>query len=245
MQGTNGGSEDPADRTEERAPSFRPHAGMPVRQRVRSADAYGLLLVLIIGSLIASAASGRSRAGAGVSVVLQGVVLLFALWTSRAPRRLFEVALVAVPIAVAFAAALSGGESDAGAAAISALNAALAFGAIVAIVRRIGGHPRVDAVTILGALSSYLLIGMFFAGVFATVSNLIDTPFFVQTNSPNPVDFLYFSFITMTTVGYGDFTAAVDLGRMLAVTEALVGQLYLVTVVALVIGNIGRERTRP
>jgi hypothetical protein len=48
----------------------------------------------------------------------------------------------------------------------------------------------------------------------------------------------------MTTVGYGGFTAATDLGRMLAVTEALIGQLCLVTVVALVIGNIGRERRR-
>jgi hypothetical protein len=59
------------------------------------------------------------------------------------------------------------------------------------------------------------------------------------------VDFLYFSFVTLTTVGFGDRTAAGDLGRMLAVTEALLGQLYLLTVVALVIGNIGRERDRP
>jgi Ion channel len=46
-------------------------------------------------------------------------------------------------------------------------------------------------------------------------------------------------------LGYGDLTAAGDLGRMLAVTEALLGQLYLVTVVAVVIGNIGRERSHP
>jgi hypothetical protein len=247
MQGTNGEPEPAADRAEEQESErpFREHGRMPLRNRMRSKDAYGVLLVLIIASLIASALSGRSRIGEGVAVLMQGVVLLFALWTAEAPRRVAEIAVIAVPLAVAAAAALSGGESDGAAAAVTAVNAVLAAGAITAIVRRIGAHPRVDAVTILGALSSYLLIGTFFAFVFATVSNLIDTPYFVQTTSPNPVDFLYFSFITMTTVGYGDFTAATDLGRMLAVTEALIGQLYLVTVVALVIGNIGRERRRP
>ena len=67
----------------------------------------------------------------------------------------------------------------------------------------------------------------------------------MTATDPHGIDFLYFSFVTMTTVGYGDLTAAGDLGRMLAVTEALIGQLYLVTVVALVIGNIGQERLRP
>jgi hypothetical protein len=245
MQARNGGPGGAGDGADEPEPSIRSRAGMPVRERVREPDAYGVLLLLIIASLIASALSGRSPIGEGVAVLMQGVVLIFALWTAKAPRRIFEIAIVVVPLAVAGAAALSGGESDQAAAAVTALDAALAFGAISAIVRRIGAHPKVDAVTILGALSSYLLIGTFFAFVFATVSNLMSTPFFVQTAAPNPVDFLYFSFITMTTVGYGDFTAAGDLGRMLAVTEALIGQLYLVTVVALVIGNIGRERRRP
>jgi voltage-gated potassium channel Kch len=53
-----------------------------------------------------------------------------------------------------------------------------------------------------------------------------------------PNDFLYFSFATLTTVGYGDLVAATDLGRSLAVSEALIGQIYLVTVVALIVGNL-------
>ena len=48
----------------------------------------------------------------------------------------------------------------------------------------------------------------------------------------------------MSTVGYGDLTARGDLGRMLAVTEALIGQLYLVTIVALLVGNLGRARLK-
>jgi len=53
---------------------------------------------------------------------------------------------------------------------------------------------------------------------------------------------VYFSFVTLATVGYGDYTAASDLGRMLAVSEALMGQLYLVSVVALLVANMGRTR---
>jgi hypothetical protein len=68
--------------------------------------------------------------------------------------------------------------------------------------------------------------------------------FFAGQSQTTVVDFLYFSYASLTTVGYGDLSPAEDLGRMLAVSEALLGQLYLVTVVALLVGNIGRDRTR-
>jgi hypothetical protein len=45
----------------------------------------------------------------------------------------------------------------------------------------------------------------------------------------------------MTTTGFGDLTAAHDVGRSLAITEALIGQIYLVTLVALIVGNLGRS----
>jgi uncharacterized membrane protein len=67
-------------------------------------------------------------------------------------------------------------------------------------------------------------------------------PFFANVDAPDGTDYLYFSFVTLTTVGYGDLVARGSLGRMLAVSEALLGQLYLVTVVALLVGNVGRPR---
>ncbi len=57
---------------------------------------------------------------------------------------------------------------------------------------------------------------------------------------------LYYSYITLTTVGYGDYTLVSNLGHMLAIIEALAGQLYLVTVVALLVSRIrpgGTEQT--
>lgn len=223
---------------------FGARRGMTFAQRIRAADSYGLLLALIVASLIGTAPAGRSAAGLVAVVVLQGTVLIYAIWTSRAGRQVLRGSLIAVPIVIVVAAVFTGNQSDSAVAAVRAVTALLSLAAIGAIVRRIGAHPRVDSATILGALCIYLLIGMFFASLFGTVAALGDAPFFVGRAAPRFVDFLYFSFVTMTTVGYGDLTAATDLGRMLAISEAVIGQLYLVSVVALVIGNVGRERRR-
>ena len=223
---------------------FGARRGMPLAQRIGAADSYGLLLALIVASLIGTAAVGGSAAGPVAVVVLQGSVLIYAIWTSRAGRRVLRGSLIAVPAVIVAAAVLTGNDSDSAVAAVRAVSTLLSFVAVGSIVRRIGAHPRVDSATVLGALCIYLLIGTLFASLFGTIAALGDVPFFVGRGEPRFVDFLYFSFVTMTTVGYGDFTAATDLGRMLAVSQAVIGQLYLVSVVALVIGNVGRERLR-
>ena len=58
----------------------------------------------------------------------------------------------------------------------------------------------------------------------------------------NGFTYEYFSYVTLTTVGYGDFTAHNDGGRAMAILEALFGQVFLVTIVALVVSNLGQER---
>ena len=71
-------------------------------------------------------------------------------------------------------------------------------------------------------------------------------PYFTSIAAATRSHFTYFSFVTLTTTGYGDLTPATSLGRLLAIAEALLGQLYLVSVVALVVGNVARtqaERT--
>jgi voltage-gated potassium channel Kch len=104
-------------------------------------------------------------------------------------------------------------------------------------------HPVVDGATVLGALSVYLLIGLFFASVYGVIASIGSGPLFAQAlGDGSSIDWTYFSFVTLTTVGFGDITARADIARVLAVSEALLGQIYLVTVVALLIGNIGRER---
>ena len=114
-----------------------------------------------------------------------------------------------------------------------------------AIARRLATIIRTQGVTleaVWAALSIYLLIGLVYASMFTAVALISGQQFFVQEKTPLAIDYAYFSFVTLTTIGYGDLTAAGSFGRMLAVSEGLFGQLYLVTVVALIVSNFGRPR---
>jgi hypothetical protein len=213
-------------------------------ERLRGEEAYGLLLLMIIASLVMIAAADRTAFGRALAMAMQGGVLLFALWTARIDRRLLRSALLLVPVVVVAAAILARGPSDIATGFVASTSAVLSAASVAAITRRVTTHPRVDGRTIMGALAIYLIMGTFFASVFLAVGAFSGAPFFAQPIDAHAVDYLYFSFVTLTTTGYGDLSARSDLARMLAVTEALIGQLYLVSVVALVIGNIGRERPR-
>ncbi len=129
-----------------------------------------------------------------------------------------------------------------GTGAFFALNVLMVAGAPIAIGRALWRRPTVDVHTVLGAVCIYVLVGMLFAFLYGAVAYLGSTPFFVQTNDPSSADFLYFSFITLTTVGYGDYTAAGGLGRAVASIEALLGQIYLVTVVATIVSGMAGMR---
>ena len=124
----------------------------------------------------------------------------------------------------------------------SAVSFLLIFAMIFGIGRRLATHMRISWSMLAGALCAYLLVGLLFASSYTFMSAVQGGSIFAQITQVEPVDTMYFSFITMTTVGYGDLTPAQDLPRMIAVTEALIGQIYLVTAVGLLVGNMGRER---
>jgi hypothetical protein len=119
---------------------------------------------------------------------------------------------------------------------------ALAPIAILRKVRKDFAEEGVDAEVILGALCAYLYIGLWFAIINRSVAILSNAPFFVQPGAENMLNHIYFSFITLTTTGYGDLTPAYGPGRMLAAIEAIIGQLYLVSVVAIVVSAYSKRR---
>ena len=92
------------------------------------------------------------------------------------------------------------------------------------------------------AWANWGLIGLVFANIYAVVETIGGSPFFAQIEDAAFADFVYFSYVTLATVGYGDLSAAATPGRMLAVANGLLGQIYLVTVVAIIVGNLGRSR---
>jgi nucleoside permease NupC len=119
----------------------------------------------------------------------------------------------------------------------------LVAAAPVAIVAGVARRKTLDIRTVLAALCVYVLLGMFWTFVYQVIDAIDSQPFFAQDATASTSDFVYFSFVTMTTTGYGDLTAANGLGRALAVLEALAGQLYLVTVVAVLVSQLGSRRS--
>jgi hypothetical protein len=203
-------------------------------------DDYGIALILILLTILFFAAA-EGAIGQIISVVISSVTLLFVLHTAGAKRRVFRVVAIVVILAVAGTiVTVIVGDGTMGRSATSLVGLLLAVLAPLIILRRIVQAHTITFRLVLGALAIYLLFGLAYSYLFPLVAILSGHPFFVQTDTPASIDYAYFSYTTLATVGYGDFTAATGVGRMISISEALVGQLFLVSAVALLVGNIGR-----
>jgi hypothetical protein len=218
----------------------REAGGEQVEGRV-PAYRYGVVLLLLLATFIFLASGPTGDWVPLVAVLLQGATLLAAFAASGVGRRLWRLALVVVLAALvsAFVAIFIGGDTLNG--ALFLVNLLLVGAAPVVIVNSLVRRRVIDLRTVLGAVCVYVLIGMMWSFGFTAVGTVDSEPFFAQQAHATVADYLYFSFVTLTTTGYGDLTAAHGLGRAMAVLEALVGQLYLVTVIALLVSNIGRR----
>jgi len=208
---------------------------------------FGWVLLLLAMTFIVMASGPPDEWTRVLTVFLQGLTLLAALLASRVSRRLFRIAAVValVSLLTALASLVASGSTQP-TSAFFLLNILLVATVPVVIARSLWQRKVIDVRTVLGAVCIYVLLGMMFAFIYAAIDGLGTGSFFVQTSHANTPDFLYFSYITQTTVGYGDLTAAGDLGRALAVVEALSGQLYLVTIIAVLVSRLsGRNVAAP
>jgi hypothetical protein len=200
---------------------------------------FGVLLLVLITTYLLSAFS-LSKISEGITMVLFLVALLLALRTSQLTHR-WRVLLVGVTVTGTLAAVvgqLSG--TDTGIGLADLWRALMLLLAALIIVRRVLARLTVTIQSIYGAISAYLIIGLMFAAVYSAISHLSGTPFFANGEAANTQTFQYFSFTTLTTLGYGDFTAAGNGGRAIAVMEAVVGQVFLATLVARLVAAFRR-----
>jgi hypothetical protein len=214
----------------------------------RRRDRYGLLLVLITVAFVVLGVSSGDFSQALVTALL-GAIVLLALWAAERPSpvvRRMAVAIFAGVAVVVVSLLVGGGRTAEGIsrladAGLVALAPPIIVVGLASSLRR---HRAVTVEAVLGALCLYLLAGMLFAFVYGAMDKLGGSPFFAQGGPATTTRCVYFSYTTLTTVGYGDLTARSDLGHTLAVAEALLGQLYLVTVVSVGVANVVPRRRR-
>ena len=229
---------------------FGARQGWSVRRRFGALDSYGLLLLMIISSLVVSSLTPAALENVMpmIRAIVLAATLAFALHTSDASRRAYVVCglLVVLAIVAATVGAVWSDPTSRPREAAEGLTAFLLVTAVIlTVVRRFGNHPVVTGSSILAAICIYLFAGLAFSAVYGFLAAVDTSPLFAGgAGDGTSAERIYYSFITLTTTGYGDFVPATDIARMIAVTEALLGQVYLVTIVALLVSNIGASRRR-
>lgn len=203
-----------------------------------------LLTLVLVVFIIATPTADWSRA---IALALSSASLLVVIVTSRARRAArrarsltLGTATVILVVLVATGVAPDGLASFLFVAASGVLLGQLSRGTIRLIRER-----GVTLQAVAGALTIFLLIGLVFAWFIAIVAGLSSTPYFAQGTDGTLSKRLYFSYTVLTTTGFGDLTAGTAVARALAVLEMVLGQIYLVTVIGVLVGNFAGRARRP
>lgn len=213
------------------------------RLAYRLTDTYGLVLGLIVVDYIVVSTLTTSGWGRVVAVFCLGTTLWYILRVSRSRLLWQRLALIYVLISMlsALVSELAPG-ADVVTQHVTVLAGILLLVTPFAILRHIASHRVITTETLLGAASVYLLLGFSFAFLFLGIATLSPAPFF-QGQSPATVNnALFFSYTTLTTVGYGNLVPAGSMGQTSAMLEALLGQIYLVVIIARLVSLWGQER---
>ncbi|MGI9578795.1 MAG: ion channel [Microthrixaceae bacterium] len=230
-------------------------AGSTGQNPSRYTDRFGVLLVLTVATIVLLALVELPRSVDDFSAVMSflvinslvGATFLLSLRAGGVSRRWLRVStglVVGGLVATTAIYVLMLTLDEVGTVGLrtpSLLFDVLALMAPIAVCRRLVQHPRVSVNTMLGAISAYLLIALGFALAFLTVDDRLTEPFF---GSPEPsTSFMYFSLTTITTVGLGDLSPESPLARLLTGAEAIIGQVYLVTFVAMIVALYVKNRS--
>lgn len=220
----------------------------------RGVDRFGLLLLVTVGSaiMLSLVDLGTDPSGLGSKIglitvtVLVSVTLLLALRASGVARRYRRIANVVIVIGMVatFISVLfdilpeSADQAASRGPAITWL--LLSIASPVFVARRVLSHRKASVQTLMGAVSAYLLIALAFQFIFLAIDAFWPGQFFGQAEPTTT--YMYFSLVTITTLGYGDLTAVEPLGRLMSTGEAVLGQVYLVVFVGFIVGIFVSQR---
>jgi len=217
-------------------------AGSPGPLRAAVTDRFGLVLLSCLATYTCLVAINSPKWVALAGALPVAVTVLLTIWASSPPPllRYAPLALVAGAIVLGAVNAARHGPDPVG---ISLLMTGVSLGfCIVAMLARMATHTRVSVRTVLAVLASYVMLGLFFAYIDSGIGHLMGT-FFAQSGQHSQSDYAYLSYVTLTTVGFGDLTPGTGVARSVIILEALVGQIFLVTLVARMVSLFGTGRS--
>jgi hypothetical protein len=203
-----------------------------VRRAERVRDAFGLVLLLVLTTYVLTSLLSNRGWSAVVLTVATSATSIVALTSSHArpPAVRAAIALSASTVMLAAMAAASGNHTWLNFASL--IQIVLLTVAMAAVLHRVVITAEVGSRTILGAISVYTVLGILFTFVYGTIERIQAGPFFEGAVNAKGSDFLFFSYTTLTTTGYGNLVPGGQPGRMIAGLEMMIGQIFLVTLVA-------------
>jgi len=210
---------------------------------LRGSYRYGLVLMLTLLSTGVQMALPNTPPSWLVQALLMAATVITALFAEDATRAQWRRVGGFIGFSViALVVAAIAGEGQTERAIVFGLSGILAVSGAVVVTRGIVGgiriERRVTLHSVMGALTVYLLAGLIFAFAYSTMDAIAGTAVLRGLGTNQHAEEVYFSFITLTTVGYGDIAPISSAARMTSALEALFGQLYLVTIVAVIVSNV-------
>jgi hypothetical protein len=197
------------------------------------------LLLILIGLLILMPENALAQS---VTTVVTAAVLIAAVHAARVPRRFVVIVSVLAGVAATASVVATAVDARTTRTADTIVLMVLVVAVPVAIVFALRDERTVSLQTVFGAISIYLVIGVVYALLVTLAGRFSSEAYFAQGGDGSLSQRVYFSYVTLATLGYGDLTPATGLGRLLAVSETIIGNLYLVTAVSLVVSRVGRPR---
>lgn len=198
----------------------------------RARDAFGLVLALVLLTYVLTSLLDNRGWTAVVLMIATSATSIVALTSSHSSAGAVRGAILVsgLTILLGIVAAASGAHVWLNIA--SGIQITLLAVAMGAVLRRVVSTAEVGSRTILGAISVYTVMGILFTFLYGTIARIQSTPFFEGHPDAGGSDFIFFSYTTLTTTGYGDLVPAGQPGEMVAGLEMMIGQIFLVTLVA-------------
>ena len=206
----------------------------------------GLMAYLLLGPL---AREIFGEMDGLVLMVALSSILVVGIFSLQESRLLFGVGIALAAIAVLLTISDFFLEENQTLKLIALADIFIFFSISIALaVRHLFQAGPITLNRLLGGICIYILLGMCWSILYmyliwwqpdSFAGAVLDTP-----DNPLFWDMIYFSFVTLTTLGYGDITPAEPVARALAYTEAVVGQLYIAILIGTLVGNIAGKIER-